>query len=87
MVRMTDIKPLPDDYSMFSDSGNRAVKAIVAAALALPISTPSQELYAFLNTEMRKIETAHDEIFDTDVRSAMIGAIERRTGRNLSIYF
>lgn len=79
-------RPLPNDFAMFSKAGNNAAKAIVAAVLKLPMDTTDQELYAFMTERMKTVAEKHGEIWDTDVREAMIGCIEHRTGRELTIY-
>ena len=76
------------EFNMFTPAGNRAARQIVNAALKLPMGTSNDDLYAFLTLAMNKVANQHGEIWDTDVREAMIGAIEKATGRDeLSIYF
>jgi hypothetical protein len=74
-------------YAMFSDEGDAAVAVMVERLLLMPISTSDTELYSRLTTLMNEIAKTHGEVWDTDVREAIIGEIERRTHRELSIYF
>lgn len=75
------------EFNMFSAAGNRVARQIVNAALKLPMGTSNDELYAFLTERMNGVAKQHGEIWDTDVREAMISAIEHVTKRELSIYF
>mgnify|MGYP006928225493 CR=1 FL=1 len=75
------------NYGMFSQDGNREVDSIVLKVCALPLSTTNEELYSFLKTKMDAAEEMHKEIWDTAVREVMIGTIENRTKRDLTIYF
>jgi len=75
------------DYGMFTKAGNAVVAKIVVGALSLPITTTDRELYKYLSERMNKAQDKHPEIWDTAVRDAMISIIERKTNRDLSIYF
>lgn len=77
----------PAEFGMFTTAGNRAAARIVEKVLLLPLSTSDKELYAFLSKEMNAISSKHGEVWDTDVREAIIGRIERAIGRSLTIYF
>src|SRR4051794_672686 len=80
-------RPLPTKYGMFSKAGDARVLAIVRGALRLPMSTSNEKLYAFLSKRMNAVGDKYGEVWDTAVRESLIGVIESRTGRDLSIYF
>lgn len=75
------------DYGMFSKSGNAAIAKMVVDALSLPITTTNEELYTYLRGRMDQIQNKHGEVWDTDVREAVIGTLERKLHRELTIYF
>lgn len=74
-------------YGMYSDDGDNAVHRIVTAALRLPMTTSNADLYRYLTKRMNALSPAHGEVWDTEVRSCIIGAIERATKRDLTIYW
>jgi hypothetical protein len=75
------------EYGMFTVAGNRAVDQMVTRLLKLPISTSPDEFNQALNTEFKKVAEKHGEVWDTDVRDAVISVLERKTRRELSIFF
>ena len=80
-------RPLPDDFGMFSKAGNKRVKTIARQALRKPMTITNDALYAFLRKRMNEVGEKHSEVWDTAVRESLIGVVERRSGRELSIYF
>lgn len=75
------------DYGMFTKAGNAVVAKMIVDVLSLPITTTNQELYVYLRGRMDKIQNKHGEVWDTDVREAIIGTLERKLHRELTIYF
>ena len=76
------------NFGMFSKEGNNLVKDMVEKAISKPLKMPKEELYNFLENEMKEIEDkGHGEIYDTAVRSKFIGEIEQKTEMDLTIYF
>jgi hypothetical protein len=75
------------DYAMYSDAGNWAVGDMVNRVLRLPLATSLDDLNRALVVEFNELAKRFPEVWDTDVREAVIGRIERETGRTLSIYF
>ena len=75
------------NYGMFTPKGNRRVNSIVLKTCSLPLSSTDEEIYAFLKMRMDIVAENHKEVWDTAVREAMIGTIENRTKRSLTIYF
>lgn len=75
------------EYGMFSKAGNLAVDKLVNKVLALPITASDESIYKVLEDGMKKMESKHGEVYDTDVRDQMISSIERKTNRELTIYF
>lgn len=81
------IEEIRDSYGMFTKEGSLAVSVLVENALKLPVTTTNGELYAFLTAGMKEIKKAgHGEVYDTEVREQIIGEIEKRTKRELSIF-
>ena len=76
------------DYGMFSDEGNQLVAKAVDRASDISGAVSDKVVYAFLKVAFDEIEElGHEEVWDTDVREHVIGEIERRSERSLSIYF
>jgi hypothetical protein len=75
-------------YEMFTAEGNRLVGEMVEKVLSMPLSTTDREVYAHLQEAMNIIAAlGHGEVWDTAVREAVIGRLERKMQRNLTIYF
>jgi hypothetical protein len=74
-------------YGMYTPAGDHAVALMVARLLKLPISTGAKDLDRALTAEFNAVAKVHPEVWDTEVREAVIGRLERETGRSLSIYF
>ena len=75
------------EYGMYSKAGDRAVDAMFKRLLKLPITTSDDELCRALTAAFNKVAVKHGEVWDTEVREAVIGRLEKATGRFLSIYF
>jgi flagellar basal body-associated protein FliL len=75
------------DYGMFSAAGNRAAASIVTGALKLSITTSNDKLYDYLKKRMDKVYLKHSEIYDSEVRDAIISVLERKLHRELTMYF
>ena len=75
------------NYGMFSSKGNKLVGKIVAKVLKLPITAKKKDIYKLLTEEFNILESKHEEVWDTDVRESVIGIIEQKTKKELSIYF
>lgn len=81
------IEEIRDSYGMFTKEGSKAVAALVELTLMLPMTVTNEELYASLKTGMKEIKKqGHGEVYDTEVREQIIGTIEKRTKRELSIF-
>jgi len=75
------------EYGMFTKAGNAAVARIIDDVRSLSIETSNKELYAYLNKRMKAVSAKHPEIYDSDVRDAIISILERRLHRELTMYF
>jgi len=75
------------EYGMFTKAGNAAVARIIDDVRSLSIETSNKELYAYLNKRMKVVSARHPEIYDSDVRDAIISILERRLHRELTMYF
>ncbi len=75
------------DYGMYSKAGNQRIASIITGALKLPIATTNAQLYSYLKARMSKVAEKYPEVWDSDVRSALISVLERKLHRELSMYF
>lgn len=75
------------EFGMFSVKGGRKVRSIVNKVLRLKITATDKDIYDLLTSEFNKIRPDFPEVWDTDVRSSVIHFIERKTNRELSIFF
>ena len=75
------------EYGMFTRDGNEACGRIVNAICQMPAESTNEQMYARLKDLLAIAQLMYPEIYDTDVREHMIAAIEKRTGREMTIYF
>jgi hypothetical protein len=75
------------DYGMYSKAGNQRIASIVIGALKLPIATTNAQLYSYLKERMKRVAEKYPEVWDSDVRSAVISVLERKLHRELTMYF
>jgi len=79
---------MPRAYGMYTEAGDRAVERLVNRVVnSLKTNALNIEIYAALREGMRDIAVKYDEVWDTEVRTAIIAQLERDTGRNLTISF
>lgn len=76
------------EYGMFTKEGNQLVDECFEAICQLPIRTTNEQLIKAMKLGFEVIsEQGYEECFDSDVRERFTGAVERITGRNLSMYW
>lgn len=75
------------NYGMYSKAGNQQVASIVAGALELSIATTNTQLYSYLKERMNEVAENYPEVWDSDVRDALISVLERKLHRELTMYF
>lgn len=81
------LEQIRDTYGMFTLEGGKEVAELVESVKKLPITTTDEELYKHLRHGMKSIaKIGHREVYDTDVREQIIYAVEKSTGRELSIF-
>jgi len=72
---------------MFSEEGNRKVTELYEKTANLPLRSTESDIYAFISKGFNEISKQHGEVYDTDVREAFIGQLEKESERKYSIYF
>jgi hypothetical protein len=55
--------------------------------LKLPIATTNAQLYSYLKERMKRVAEKYPEVWDSDVRDALISVLERKLHRELTMYF
>lgn len=74
-------EPTPS-YEMFTKAGDRACHAIVKAALRLPLGSTDADIYKLVRERMKKLQSKHPEINDSEPGGHIVFRIGRATGRS-----
>jgi hypothetical protein len=78
------------DFGMYTPDGNAAVAEMLAGILIAAPDLSDNAIYARLTQEMNALAKRHEEVWDTEVRTAIIGRLERALNRkhgDMTIYF